>query len=289
MGDDDLAEAKADPVPPGADSREAAEPCPVEAIQLEKQSHPWSQSMFDDLADVYEAMIDWPKRLAHEEPFYRRLFERVGVVRVVDVACGTGRHAAMFHGWGLRVEGADVSPKMIERAQAQFGEPEGLRWTVRGFHEPIPAVPLFDAAICTGNSLALAGDPATAEQAIRQMMAAVRPGGVLVVHLLNLWRLPDGPCVWQKCMRVTLGQDDACITKGVHRSGPRGYVELLVAPLNAPGQLVSESVPLLGLEAADLAHMASQAGAAATRFFGGYRQQPYDRPESADLIMVAER
>ena len=82
----------------------------------------WStvQGMFDDLADVYEAMIDWPKRLAHEEPFYRRLFERLGARSVLDVACGTGRHAAMFHSWGLRVEGADLSPAMIDRARSQL-------------------------------------------------------------------------------------------------------------------------------------------------------------------------
>ena len=32
--------------------------------------------MFDDITDIYEAMIDWDKRLGNEEPFYRSLFER---------------------------------------------------------------------------------------------------------------------------------------------------------------------------------------------------------------------
>ena len=76
--------------------------------------------VFDDLTDVYEAMIDWPKRLANEGPFYRRCFERVGVRCVADVACGTGHHAAMFHSWNLRVEGSDLSPRMIEPAPEPF-------------------------------------------------------------------------------------------------------------------------------------------------------------------------
>ena len=42
------------------------------------------QPAFDDLSDVYEAMIDWPRRLAREEPFYRRLFERSDARRVLD-------------------------------------------------------------------------------------------------------------------------------------------------------------------------------------------------------------
>ena len=158
-------------------------------------------SMFQDLTDVYEAMIDWPKRLANEGPFYRRLFERHGVRSVVDVACGTGRHAAMFHSWDLRVEGADLSPAMIDRARASFGEPAGLRWVVRGFDQPIAPAEPFDAAVCVGNSLPLAPDMATVQRAIGQMLAAVRGGGLLVIHVLNLWHLPDGPCVWQKCRR----------------------------------------------------------------------------------------
>ena len=79
-----------------------------------------SEDVFSDVADIYEAMIDWQKRLASEGPFYRRLFDRVGVHSVLDVACGTGRHAAMFHSWGLRVEGADISANMIERARRPF-------------------------------------------------------------------------------------------------------------------------------------------------------------------------
>ena len=61
--------------------------------------------VFGDLADVYEAMIDWPKRLAGEGPFYRRLFGRHGVRSVIDVACGTGRHAARGRLLPLRLAG----------------------------------------------------------------------------------------------------------------------------------------------------------------------------------------
>jgi len=245
--------------------------------------------LFNDLTDIYEAMIDWPKRLAHEEPFYRRLFECVGVRSVVDVACGTGRHAAMFHSWQLRVEGSDISPAMIERARGHFGEPPGLRWVVRAFDAPIKPVEPFDAAICVGNSLALAPDKATAGRTIGQMLAAVRPGGAIVVHVLNLWHLPDGPCVWQKSKRTTLPQGEMLILKGVHRCGPRGFVELIVTEPSGGKPLCTESVPFLGLEAADLEEMARRAGAAQVVFFGGYQDERYQPQKSVDLVMVAEK
>ena len=248
-----------------------------------------SGEVFDDLTDVYEAMIDWPERLANESPFYRRWFERTGVRSVLDVACGTGRHAALFHSWNLRVEGADLSPRMIERACGNFGEPPGLRWAVRGFDQPIPAGEPFDAALCVGNSLALAPDAATAQRAIGEMLAAVRPGGEVLIHLLNLWRLPDGPVVWQKCRRTTLPQGEVLILKGVHRAGGKGYVDLIVANLDGAATMRTESAPLLGLESADLEQMARRSGAAEVGFFGGYREQPYDRGESVDLLMVARK
>jgi SAM-dependent methyltransferase len=254
-------------------------------------------SAFDDLTDVYESLIDWPKRLAHEGPFYRALFAEHGVRWVVDVACGTGHHAAMFHGWGLEVEGADIAPRMIDRARAAFGEPPGLRFVVRGFSEPVPQPdqqsgqqPGLDAAVCVGNSLALAPDQATAAEAIRQMLASVRVGGVVVVHVLNLAALPDGPCVWQKCRRMTppdLGE--TLVLKGVHRCGAGGFVDLVLCNPTSAAILHTESVPLLGLDAETLTTAARQSGAVSTAVFGGYDHQPFDPARSTDLILVAMR
>jgi SAM-dependent methyltransferase len=241
------------------------------------------------LTDVYEALVNWPQRLAREEPFYRPLFAAHQVNRVLDVACGTGHHAAMFHRWGLSVEGADVSPAMIERARRQYGQSPDLRWAVRSFDQPSGAEGAFDAAICAGNSLALAADLPMVQQTINRMLAAVRPGGIALVHILNLWRLPDGPCVWQKCQRANLSEGEVLIVKGVHRCGRQGFVDLIVAGLTPPTEMHTESIPLLGLEAEELEQIARAAGASHCEFCGGYQGEPYDHESSLDLILVASR
>ncbi len=246
-------------------------------------------STFNRLTDIYEAMIDWPKRLAAEEPFYRHWFQQAGVKRVVDVACGTGHHAAMFHDWGLEVEGADLSPAMIEQARGAFGNPPGLRWAVRGFDEPIPEAGTWDAVVCVGNSLALAPDLAMVQTAVARMMEALRPGGVLIVQVLNLYRLPDGPCLWQKCVRAQLPQGDALILKGVHRCGERGYVELVVADPNGGPLLAHESPQFLGLEYVELGCWMHEAGAAEVEYLGGYADQQFDPDRSVDLMIVARQ
>jgi SAM-dependent methyltransferase len=248
-----------------------------------------SGGTFNDLTDVFESIIDWPKRLANEGPFYRRIFERVGVKSVVDIACGTGHHAAMFHSWGLHVEGADISPNMIARARERFGEPPGLGWTVRGYDQPIQSENPFDAAVCVGNSLALAPDTATAHEAIRQMLASIRPGGIAIVHVLNIWAMPNGPCVWQKGVQTTLPDGPALIIKGVHRCGDRAYVELLVNLLESDTKMRSTCVPFLGLVAADLERVMRETGAKRVNVFGGYQDQPYDPQKSVDLVLVAEK
>jgi SAM-dependent methyltransferase len=96
-----------------------------------------SKTSFDDLADVYEAMIDWPKRLANEEPFFRWVFDRVNARSVLDVACGTGHHVARFAGWGLRIEGADLSEEMIGRCRRRWSEDDARRWSVRRLDQKI--------------------------------------------------------------------------------------------------------------------------------------------------------
>jgi len=249
-----------------------------------------SKPLFDDMSDVYEAIIDWPKRLANEAPFFRGLFERANVARVADVACGTGRHADMFRSWGLEVHASDISPVMIQRAKEAFGESQRLRWTVQGFEHPLGPPGYFDAVVCLGNSLALAPDAATAAQALRHMLQALRPGGLAIVHVLNLWKLPQGPCVWQKVVTKSLPRGSSLILKGVHRCADRGYVDLVVLD-NASDQepIFSRSVRFLGLKAQDLDATARESGAVDVTFFGSHQNQPYDALESTDLILVARR
>lgn len=248
-----------------------------------------SNKQFDDLTDIYEAMIDWPKRLANEEPFFRRLFETFKVKKLVDVACGTGRHAAMFHGWGLDVRGVDISTNMLERARDLFGEPDGLTWGLQNFDQPIEPTGSYDAALCLGNSLALAGSIEAAGRLVGNMLAAVRPGGLVVAQVMNVWKLPDGPCVWQKVIRKKMKGVDRMILKGVHRCGDMGFVELLTGLLEDQITINSESFQFLGLRPEELQTSAMKHGADKVKFFGNHQDQPYKPLSSPDLIMVAHK
>ncbi|WP_350328589.1 class I SAM-dependent methyltransferase [Actinospica acidiphila] len=49
-------------------------------------------------------------------------------LRVLDLGCGTGRHAAhLARAYGARVDGVDASPSQIQRARAHHPDVPGLR------------------------------------------------------------------------------------------------------------------------------------------------------------------
>ncbi len=209
-------------------------------------------SPFEDLADCYEAMIDWPKRLAHETPFYRRLFavgrgsararcglrdgSPRGVVSFLGATCRGGGHQRVDAGTG---------------PDRTSGNQSGCSGPVAGYSDPIGSTGLFDVVLCVGNSLALAPDLQTARTAVTRMLDAVPSGGAIVLHVLNLWRLADGPCQWQKCVRTELDQGPG----GDLQGRPPARIRRLCRPcrfiVGRPARLAQRLRPLPGLRSHD--------------------------------------
>lgn len=260
--------------------------CPRRCRGFNKARGDINDNSFNELTDLYEALSAWPKRLAREEPVFRRLVAQAQARCVLGVACGTGQHAAMFHRWGLSVEGADLSGNMIDQARKHFGEDPILRWTVRSFDMPIAAAEPFDVALCVGNSLALTPDLAAVNRTLGYLLAAVRPGGKMVIQVLNLWAIPQGPCRWQTVRQATWHGSDALITKGIPRTGARGFVEFILALPAESTQSAATAISFIGLESDDLARFANNQGAARIECFGGYLMEPYVRETSTDLLLI---
>lgn len=243
---------------------------------------------FDVVAEAYEAMIDWNKRLANEAPLYRRVIDQIGAASVVDAACGTGRHAAMFAQWGMKTEGADVNAKMIEHCRSRYADKPGLSFQTRSFLEP--AAEPADAVICVGNSLALVGSLPEVDTAIRALCASVRPGGAIVLHVLNLLSREEGPVRWDKCTRTTLSTGDVLIIKGTHRAGGQGYVDFLLTDLSVtPPRLTADNVRFLVLERAQLEAECRRGGCETVEAYSNYHCEPFDSATSGDLIIVGRK
>ncbi|MHA2146706.1 MAG: class I SAM-dependent methyltransferase [Candidatus Thorarchaeota archaeon] len=112
-------------------------------------------SSFDDVALAYDEAINWDRRLAREIPF---IVSRVGEIkgkRVLDLACGSGRHAAALAQQGAEVVGIDSSESMLSRAKEHASSigvtPKFIRGDMSKFNSL--TTDQFDLVICLGNSL----------------------------------------------------------------------------------------------------------------------------------------
>lgn len=146
----------------------------------------------------YDRFVDWHKRLDRESPFYRHEFEAHKVGSVIDVGCGTGMLPVHWATCGLHVIGVDPDESMLakaavnaEEARAAIEAAGGSVRFVRGGFGDLAGLGLgpADAVTCTGNALPhLSGQDALAPT-LQDFAAVLRPGGLLVLHLLNHDRL----------------------------------------------------------------------------------------------------
>ena len=144
-------------------------------------------SSFDDISIAYDNTIDWESRLKREMPFIISLIKNIESSRVLDIACGSGRHSVALASHGTDVVGVDYSKSMIQAAEKHaaaanvapkfiVGDMEGIKTIVEGS---------FDLIICLGNSLALANDIDTLKQVVKDIFHILKDGGSFVAQVLN--------------------------------------------------------------------------------------------------------
>lgn len=148
----------------------------------------WAES-YDEPGNVTIAL--------EEEVVHALLAELPPGSRVLDAACGTGRHAAFLSGRGHAVTGVDGSPEMLERAAAKVPRATFLTGE-------LDRLPLrdrsFDAAVC---ALALSHSR-DIRPAVAELARVLRPGGRLVVS--NPHPLATGLLGWRATVRDAAGR-----------------------------------------------------------------------------------
>lgn len=198
--------------------------------------------------------------------------------RLLDLACGKGRHALTMHQYGFEVVGADLSENSI--AEAKKHEQNCLNFIVHDMREVIPGAS-FNAVF---NLFTSFGYFDTMEENLKVMHAIhqmLKPSGLLIIDFLNL------PFVLS-----TLVKTEEKTIEGIQFSIRRRCDgKHLFKSIQFKDQSVehchTERVQALTLT--DFEDLLHKTGFKLIHTFGNYRLNPYEYNQSDRLILIARK
>jgi ubiquinone/menaquinone biosynthesis C-methylase UbiE len=138
-----------------------------------------TQEGYDRWSAVYDT--DGNPLVALEEPLVDQLLGDIAGREVIDIGCGTGRHAIRMARAGARVEAIDFSEKMLSRAREKSAEMP-IRYQALNVLGGLPFPDnSFDRVIC---GLVLDHIP-TLEEFFGELHRLCRPGGLCVFSVMH--------------------------------------------------------------------------------------------------------
>lgn len=198
--------------------------------------------------------------------------------RILDVACGKGRHSRILADMGFQVTGIDLSPDSIAFAR-QF-ENDHLDFFVHDMRLPFRGN-YFDYVFNFFTSFGYFKTRREHDDAIRTIAKSLKPGGKLVLDYLNV-HYAEQHLVHQEDKKlngtdynIRRWDDDSWFYKKISITDPT-----LSEPL-----VYTEQVAKFSL--GDFTDMLSFQGLQVEEVYGNYHFQSYDVRKTPRLIIVA--
>lgn len=252
-------------------------------------------SSFDKVALAYDDAIDWEARLAREMPF---LISRLGNPkgkRVLDLACGTGRHSVALALEEAEVTGIDNSEVMITRAKQHAAtndvSPKFILGEMTEVHSII--ADQYDLIICLGNSLALLDNLNNLESVLSSVYNSLNEGGVFVAQALNFEEIHRTGFRFfpQKGGKMDTGED-VVFSRFFEHSDPSNASTLVMsAQMKVKGEWTSlvSTLKVLNLNSDLLKRYLVQAGFQETSFYSDYSESPFVGSDDRNVVISSLR
>jgi SAM-dependent methyltransferase len=200
--------------------------------------------------------------------------------RMLDIACGKGRHALQLAQKGFCVAGIDLSPSSIESARTL--EQDNLEFLVHDMRNPIPLEPV-DYAFNFFTSFGYFENASEDQQAIASMQKILKSDGCLIMDYLNT-ALAESQLI----------PYSEYISEGIHFVCERTVGERFIHkkirvhdPKQTEPLLFEERVARYRLK--DFELLFEAAGLAIETCFGNYTLEAFDASSSPRLILVARK
>jgi SAM-dependent methyltransferase len=150
----------------------------------------WFESFFgEDYFEIYRDVLSAERTAAEVDGIVSLLGLDAGA-RILDLACGHGRHAIPLATRGFDVTGYDLSGVFLERARADAAaQGVSVRW-VRGDMRELDFDGEFDAVINVFSAFGYFEDCEEDLRTLRGVRAALQPGGQFLLETLHRDGLP---------------------------------------------------------------------------------------------------
>jgi len=200
--------------------------------------------------------------------------------RMLDIACGRGRHSRILASLGFDVIGIDISPSSIEFAK-QF-ESDHLEFYVHDMRLPFWAN-FFDHAFNFFTSFGYFRTRREHDDAMRTIVKSLKPTGTLVIDYLNVHYAEqqlvanESKVIGETNYEIHRWQDDSHFYKRIIVTDPA-----LKVPFDNTEQVAKFSL-------GDFTDMLAFQGMQVKEVYGDYDFSPYDILRTPRLIIIAAR
>ena len=198
--------------------------------------------------------------------------------RVLDVACGRGRHALYLNRQGFDVEAYDLSANSI--AHNRSFENDTLKFTIHDMRK-VFRNSAFDAVFVLFSSFGYFDNDEENIQVMQSHAAALKPGGRLIMDYLN-------PSQLAGCLRAREEKVAGGIRFYIQKEIRNGFVWKTIAFHDGDEEHeYREKIRLYSLD--DFRKMFALCHLEMKYVFGNYALDPYDPVRSERTILIAEK
>lgn len=212
--------------------------------------------------------------------------------RVLELACGTGRHAVALGKLNYEVLATDYSRDMLAQAAARVVDDIPVKFEWADMRELPRNAKAFDAAVCLFDSIGYVQSNEAIVQVLKGISAALDAGGLFVFefwHAPAMWRSFDPLRV--RSWTTADGELIRISTTTLHPETQTATVRYRILELRSDGQYESleESQTNRFFQVQEMRALLEAGGFDAIRFHAGFDHEAPIREDTWHIVAVARK
>lgn len=238
----------------------------------------WFKEWFNS---PYYHLLYQDRNAAEAEKFINQLFQYLTPkkgVKILDIACGKGRHALQINKLGYHVDAFDLSENSIKTAQ-EF-ENKTLQFYINDIRIPLK-LNYYDYCFNLFTSFGYFSKEEDNYKAIQAIADSMNPNGVFIIDFMNVHKVINELVASEQ--KIIAG-----VVFNITRSIEEGFI-IKTIQLEDKGRFYQYQEKVKVISLANFKNYFKAAGLKLTTIFGDYKLSDFDIASSDRLIMITNK